>query len=166
MQSGEHSVNENRITANAILSQILYITLATVSPDGLPWNAPVYAAFDEAYHFFWVSAREARHSRNIRATSRVAIVVYDSTVPANTGKAVYIEATAEELTDEQEIAHALQALKSRGWATPPPVQELVESATSPRRVYRAAPQRMWISSDERINGYVVDARTEVDLFST
>jgi uncharacterized protein YhbP (UPF0306 family) len=67
--------------ARAILVQIKYVTLATSSPDGVPWNTPVYAAFDEAYTFFWVAAKYARHSQNIRANHRIAIVVYDSTVP-------------------------------------------------------------------------------------
>src|SRR5437879_8726165 len=92
-------MNENEESASAILAQVPYITLATVGPGGWPWNTPVYAAFDEASHFFWVSAREAQHSQNIRANQRVAIVVYDSTVPPNTGKGVYIQATASELTD-------------------------------------------------------------------
>lgn len=157
-------MNENAERARAILSQVLYITLATSSPDGLPWNTPVYAAFDEAYHFFWVSPYQARHSQNIRTNNRVAIVVYNSTALENTDKGVYIQATAYELTDEQEIAHALAALKRRGWENPPPVQEVLESSISPRRVYKAISERMWISSVESINGYNVDARAEVDLF--
>jgi len=93
-------MNGNEESAKAILSQVLYITLATVGPDGLPWNTPVYAAFDEEYQFFWVSASQVRHSQNIKATHRVAIVVYDSTAPAGTGKGVYIEARADEVTEE------------------------------------------------------------------
>jgi nitroimidazol reductase NimA-like FMN-containing flavoprotein (pyridoxamine 5'-phosphate oxidase superfamily) len=159
-------MNGNEESAKAILSQVVYITLATVSPDGRPWNTPVYAAFDEAYHFFWVSAREAQHSQNIRANHRVAIVVYDSMVPPGTGKGVYIQATASELTDEREIARALLALQRRGWESPPPMLEMVETSLSPRRVYQAIPERMWISSVERTNGYAVDARTEIEIFGT
>jgi Pyridoxamine 5'-phosphate oxidase len=49
-------MNAHEEAAKAILSNVIYITLASVGPDGVPWNSPVYAAFDEAYHFFWVSA--------------------------------------------------------------------------------------------------------------
>src|SRR5947207_10929303 len=79
-------MSENSRLAQAILSQLAYITLSTTTKDGVPWNAPVYAAFDETYTFFWVSAKYARHSQNIRANHRIAIVVYDSTVPPGTGK--------------------------------------------------------------------------------
>ena len=81
-------MSENSRLAQAILSQLTYITLSTATTDGVPWNAPVYAAFDEAYTFFWVSAKYARHSQNIRANQRIAMVVYDSTVPPGTGKGV------------------------------------------------------------------------------
>ena len=47
-------MNETRERVKTILTQIEYVTLATSSPDGDPWNTPVYAAFDEAYTFFWV----------------------------------------------------------------------------------------------------------------
>ena len=95
-------MNENEERARAILAVIQYVTLATSSPDGQLWNTPVWAAFDEAYHFFWVSAKYARHSKNIRANNRIAMVVYDSTVPPATAKGVYMEARAYELTDSRE----------------------------------------------------------------
>jgi nitroimidazol reductase NimA-like FMN-containing flavoprotein (pyridoxamine 5'-phosphate oxidase superfamily) len=152
-------MNENEERARAILAQIEYVTLATSSPDGHPWNAPVWAAFDEAYHFFWVSAKYARHSQNIRANNRIAMVVYDSTVPPREGKkGVYIEARAYELTDEQACSHALACLQSRGWEHPPSV-DMVVGATL-RGVYKAVPEKIWISTEDS-NG--LDGRVEVDV---
>src|SRR5439155_24731059 len=104
-------MSENSRLAQAILSQLAYITLSTATTDGVPWNAPVYAAFDEAYTFFWVSAKYARHSQNIRANQRIAIVVYDSTVPKATGKGVYMEARAYELTYRRECRQAIGCLR-------------------------------------------------------
>src|SRR5947209_14019816 len=152
-------MNGNEESAKAILSQVLYITLATVGPDGLPWNTPVYAAFDEEYQFFWVSASQVRHSQNIKATHRVAIVVYDSTAPAGTGKGVYIEARADEVTEEQEIIHALQALERRGWKKP--LQEVM--GASIHRVYKAVPEHISISTVGSHNGQLFDTRATVDL---
>jgi uncharacterized protein YhbP (UPF0306 family) len=100
-------MSENTRLAQTILSHLPYITLATATTDGIPWNAPVYAAFDETYTFFWVSAKYARHSQNIKANPRIAMVVYDSTVPPGTGTGVFMEARAYELTDEQECREAL-----------------------------------------------------------
>ena len=152
-------MNGNEESAKAILSQVLYITLATVGPDGLPWNTPVYAAFDEEYQFFWVSASQVRHSQNIKATHRVAIVVYDSPAPAGTGKGVYIEARADEVTEEQEIIHALQALERRGWKKP--LQEVM--GASIHRVYKAVPEHISISTVGSHNGQLFDTRATVDL---
>ena len=152
-------MNEDEESAKAILSELLYITLATVGSDGLPWNTPVFAAFDEAYHFFWVSASEVRHSQNIRATHRVAIVVYDSTAPAGEGRGVYIEATADEVNEEQEITHALHALERRGWKKP--LEEVM--GASIHRVYQAIPEQMWISTVGSLGGQRFDTRVAVDL---
>src|SRR2546430_11920523 len=152
-------MNGNEESAKAILSQVLYITLATVGPDGLPWNTPVYAAFDEEYQFFWVSASQVRHSQNIKATHRVAIVVYDSPARAGTGKGVYIEARADEVTEEQEIIHALQALERRGWKKP--LQEVM--GASIHRVYKAVPEHISISTVGSHNGQLFDTRATVDL---
>ena len=151
-------MSENSRLAQAILSQLAYITLSTATKDGVPWNAPVYAAFDEAYTFFWVSAKYARHSQNIRANQRIAIVVYDSTVPPGTGKGVYMEARAYELTDSRECRHAFAYLRRRGWEHPPSV-DMVVGATL-RGVYKAVPENIWISAVDS-NG--LDGRVEVDV---
>ena len=45
-------MSENTKLAQAILSHLPYIMLATATTDEVPWNAPVYAAFDVAYTFF------------------------------------------------------------------------------------------------------------------
>jgi nitroimidazol reductase NimA-like FMN-containing flavoprotein (pyridoxamine 5'-phosphate oxidase superfamily) len=151
-------MNENQESARAILAQIEYVTLATSSPDGHPWNTPVYAAFDKTYTFFWVSAKYARHSQNIRANPHIAAVVYDSTVSPNTGKGVYIEARAYELTDEQECKEALACLRRRGWEYPPSL-DMVIGATL-RGVYKAVPEKIWISADDE---HGIDGRVEVNM---
>jgi len=153
-------MSENTKPVQAILSHLPYITLATATKDGAPWNAPVWAASDEAYHFFWVSTKYARHSQNIRANPRIAMVVYDSTALPNTGKGIYMEARAYELTDEHECREALACLQRRGWERPPSV-DMVVGATL-RGVYKAVPEKIWISADDE-HGF--DGRVEVDMLS-
>ncbi len=109
------------------------------------------------YTFFWVSAKYARHSQNIRANHRIAIVVYDSTVPPGTGKGVSIEARAYELTDSLECRHALACLRRRGWEHPPSV-DMVVGATL-RGVYKAVPEKIWISTEDE---HGLDGRVEVE----
>jgi nitroimidazol reductase NimA-like FMN-containing flavoprotein (pyridoxamine 5'-phosphate oxidase superfamily) len=156
------SMSEHNAIARAILDQIEYITLATVDADGIPWNTPVYAGFDEAYRCYWVSAAHVRHSQNIAATHRAAIVVYDSTAAAGTGKGVYIQARAQEVTDEQGMIHALAVLERRGWKKP--LDEV--RGSSVQRVYQAIPEQMWINSAKSLNGQQFDSRAPLDLLGT
>jgi nitroimidazol reductase NimA-like FMN-containing flavoprotein (pyridoxamine 5'-phosphate oxidase superfamily) len=95
---------ENSVeVAKAIIDDNLYMVLATADEDGNPWASPVYYATDEYRDFFWVSRPEARHSRNIgaRPGRAIAIVIFDSTVPAGTGRGVYMSAVARELGDDE-----------------------------------------------------------------
>jgi Pyridoxamine 5'-phosphate oxidase len=77
-----------------------YITIATVSDSGDPWNSPVACFhFNDDYVFYWASWQENQHSRNIRANNKAFIAVFDST-PSNgqPTEDVYIQAKAYCLT--------------------------------------------------------------------
>jgi len=87
----------------------------------------------------------------------MAIVVYDSTVPPGTGKGVYMEARAYELTDSRECRHAFAYLRRRGWEHPPSV-DMVVGATL-RGVYKAVPEKIWISTEDE---HGLDGRVEVE----
>jgi nitroimidazol reductase NimA-like FMN-containing flavoprotein (pyridoxamine 5'-phosphate oxidase superfamily) len=90
-----------RDAARAIVDDNLYLVLATADADGLPWVSPVYFAHEEYRRFIWVSAPDATHSRNIAVRPTCSIVIFDSRVPVNSGQAVYMSATAEEVTETQ-----------------------------------------------------------------
>lgn len=61
--------------AREIVWAIQYVTLATVTADGRPWNSPVYSAFDADGRFYWTSAADARHSANVRTNGRVFLAI-------------------------------------------------------------------------------------------
>jgi Pyridoxamine 5'-phosphate oxidase len=65
---------------------------------GRPWASPVYFAVAAYREFFWVSDPEVTHSRNLAVRPELGIVIFDSTVPINTGQGVYLSAVAEQLT--------------------------------------------------------------------
>jgi Pyridoxamine 5'-phosphate oxidase len=85
------------LTARAIIDTSLYLVLATADGTGRPWSSPVYFAPDGYAEFFWVSAAEATHSRNIAARPQIGIVIFDSHAPIGTGQGVYISAVAEQV---------------------------------------------------------------------
>jgi len=126
--------------AKKILSRIMYATIATVSKEGKPWNTPLFIALDEKYNFYWGSAHDSQHSKNIRNKKEVFLTVYDSTAPADTGEGVYIEAIAEELEDLDDIQHAHSVLQTR---RPTPYWRLEQFYDdTPLRLYKAEPKKI------------------------
>ena len=99
--------------ARTIIDSNRYMTLATADESGLPWASPVWFAPAGYREFVWVSAPEARHSRNLAARPQVGIVIFDSSVPAGEGQAVYMSAVAEQLTGS-EAEEGLAIFNRRG----------------------------------------------------
>ena len=106
-------VAEREAMARAIVDGNSYLTLGTADADGLPWASPVWYAPASYREFFWVSKPGARHSQNIAVRPEVGIVIFDSTVPISTGKAVYMAARAEEVTGADEIERGMSVFSRR-----------------------------------------------------
>lgn len=143
-----------------ILETIKYATLATITPEGKPWNSPVASIVDEEFNVYWFSDKEGQHSINVRANGEVFIVVYDSTVPWGQGEGVYIQAKAYELNDPDEIRTA-RRIKKGPDADDSPEEFLGDGV---RRVYKAVPQKVWMNDDITADGkFIKDIRVEVPL---
>jgi len=151
----------NEEKAKAIIQKISYITIATVSKDGMPWNAPVFAAYNKDYTFYWGTYRDSQKSKNIRANKNVFLVMYDSTVGPGQGEGVYIKATAVELNDPKEIESAHRLLWNRH-AVPYWKIEQVQG-DAPIRLYKAVPEKVWMNGEGEIDGNYIDTRVEVTL---
>lgn len=150
--------------AKQIIENIVYITIATVTPEGLPWNTPVYSAFDEQYNLYWNSWKENQHSLNIANNPNVFVVIYNSTVAEGTGEGVYIQAKVQMLTEKNEIEAARVLLHKRKNKPSSKLRTPEEFMSEyPRRVYKAVPERMWLNEAGEVNGNYVDKRVEVDL---
>jgi general stress protein 26 len=156
-------MGENSNRAKEIIRNILYITLATTSKEGWPWNSPVYSASDESYTFYWISYKNAQHSKNITENRRVFIVIYNSTVPEGTGVGVYIQAKAYVVTDEEEVQRAVNYLYQRIGGQPPPEKVKELQGDCPRRIYKAVLEKFWINARGEVDGNYIDVREEVVL---
>src|SRR4029450_5787628 len=64
----------------------------------------------------WVSRPGARHSRNIAVRPEIGIVIFDSSVPIGTGKAVYMAALAERVTLAAEVERGMAVFSARSVA--------------------------------------------------
>lgn len=156
--------------AKEIIRKNLYVTLATSLHD-TPWITPVVYAVDGNFTFYWSSAKDTRHSHIIAENPKVSCVIFDSQSQWGEGEAVYIEATATEV-EEDEIAQAVEELFTKRWKqfrpdkTPPVYKTETFSGDAPWRMYKAVPQKVWLLSNQtkrEENGKLIDAKIEVQL---
>jgi uncharacterized protein YhbP (UPF0306 family) len=147
--------------AKEILANIRYVTISSASSKAEPWGTPVLTVFDDQYNCYWTSLNNTQHSKNIQENTRVYITCFDSTVVPGEGGGVYIQAHAMEMTDSTEIAHAAELLYAR---KNKPVREAEEFlGGSLKRMYKAVPQKCWISLDIDVKNDPMRAKKEISL---
>lgn len=150
--------------ARELLAAIAYINLATVSPDGRPWNTPVYAVHDEQLRFYWSSWKEAEHSKNLRTNPAVFFTLYDSTRQRgdNNRRCLYFAGEAVELADAAEIQRGLALLYAEDASEMDAAEFLDEGL---RRIYRAMPHAAWLNdkSERQVTRETVKMRVDVAL---
>jgi general stress protein 26 len=103
MNSEPNTPDERVDLARAIVDEIAFMTLATVDAHGMPWASPVWFAHAGYQEFLWISRPDTRHSQNLAANPQIAIVIFDSRTPIDTGRGVYLEAKAGEVLEDEEI---------------------------------------------------------------
>jgi len=157
-----HMQGELEKRAKEIIEKIIYITVASVTPEGKPWNSPVYSAYDKNnYVFYWVSPRATQHSENITKNPDVFLAIYDSTVPEGTGEGVYVQAKASVVTDLKEMTRAMYLLYTRKKKSLRDVSRFLDMR--PRRIYKAVPEKMWLNTTKKVGDEELDDRTEINL---
>ena len=151
--------------AKKIITDNIYMTIATASPDGNPWISPVFFAYDDVYNLYWVSDRNSRHSNLIRENNKVAIVIFDSSAPEGEGDGVYFEARVVELNNTQEIKKGMLILSARVTQEEFRIKKVGEvSEEGVWRIYKATPQKISkLKKGEYVNEQYVDRRIEIDL---
>ncbi len=129
--------------AQGLLDANRYLTLATADEDGRPWTSPVYFASAAVREFYWVSATDARHSRNLAGRPQVSIVVFDSTVAAYHGRAVYAVGEARELSGDG-LDRGLEVYPGPSHRGGAPLTRDDVTGSSPYRLYRATASDVWV----------------------
>jgi nitroimidazol reductase NimA-like FMN-containing flavoprotein (pyridoxamine 5'-phosphate oxidase superfamily) len=148
--------------AKHLIDDVDHMTIATTDASGNPWVSPVFFVPDpEQYDLYWTSWKEARHSKNIRNNPHVAIVVYETQpVP----DALYITAEAVELTNPDEIAHAMEVMARRRQPDRWVIKGISNvTGDGPWRIYRARPQTVAVRADAETGGLPIVTRQQADL---
>jgi hypothetical protein len=152
-------VNEERdwpTEGREIVDGGLYMVVATADLSGQPWASPVYFAHRDYRDFFWMSQPDATHSVNLRDRREVGIVIFDSSVPINTGKGVYIGGVARELP-AHETGEGIEIFSKRSVGHGG--EEVSTEDVSPpakHRLYQATAEAVYVLDDH-------DHRVEVSL---
>jgi uncharacterized protein YhbP (UPF0306 family) len=148
-------------SAREIIEKIEYFNIASITPEGLPWNTPVFFSYDQDLNFYWLSWKNTQHSANVENNPNVFITIYNSMVPVGSGNGVYMKGIAQELTNPVEIATGLKCHYSRSKHK---MKDIVMFLTSyPRRVYKFVPEKVFFNGQRDIEGNYIDSRTELSL---
>ncbi len=158
-------MNDHIQKAKQIISQNIYMSIATSSLEGKPWISPVFFAYDQQYNLYWVSEKTSRHSTLIKENPQVAIVIFDSRAPEGEGDGVYFEAKVQILEDEMEVKGAMEILGSRVVKDEFRVKKVGEvTANGVWRIYKAVPTDISkLAEGEFIDGQYVDRRVKIKL---
>lgn len=140
----EHMIDEMTAQARAILATNRYAVLGTATSTGEPWVTPVYFVGLGLTTLLWLSRPSSRHSQLIAENHRIAVTVFDSTVPMGGATAFYARATAG-LCPDDDLAIQLEAFSTRSVAAGFPAWRLDQvTGDAALRLYRADVAEAWL----------------------
>ena len=150
--------------AREVIDGNRYLTLGTVEPSGRPRLSPVYYTHDGYRTFYWVSGGATQHSRNLIRHPAVSMVIFDSSAAPGDTRAVYLDAVAREVPDDELPAACATAFRSVGGGARPFAPDELSGA-APLRLYRAeaTSHAVHIRGSDPDYGTGVDARVPVAL---
>lgn len=150
-------------TVKYIIANNDVMTVATANAEGKPWVSPVGYTAGEHFNLYWVSHKDAIHSENIKHRPEVAIVIVGNN-PEGNRDGVYFEATAVEITDENELSSVITLVDGRNKDTKYAIGSLEHvTGQAAWRIYKAVPKNVWKRKDDLSGGQAVTVREMVDL---
>jgi len=147
--------------AVSIIENIEYLTVASICPDGTPWNTPVFTSYDSDLNFYWGSYKENQHSLNILNNGLVFCVLYDSRAKEGTGEGLYLKGYAEQIDELDQIEQGLLSLLKRSSHFGEDTKKYIDDM--PRRIFKFKPKEIWMNDGATKNGEYIDIRTKIDL---
>ena len=131
------------VIARRLLDESKLCAIATVSSRGRAHINTAYFAWGTRYEIVWLSAPDATHSRNVRATGSAAVAVFRSTQTwGGSDRGIQVFGRARELRGRVSLeAERLYAKRFRAY----------EGDLPAFRFYRLATRRMKLF-DERVLG--------------
>jgi len=138
--------SQSRLVAmtRRLLGESTLCAIATVSPGARAHVNTAYFAWSPAFDIVWLSAPEARHSRNIRSNPSAAVAVYRSTQTwGDSDHGIQLFGRARELRGpDARAAERLYAARFKAFA----------SDLDAYRFYRLRPRRVKLFDEHALGG--------------
>jgi hypothetical protein len=148
--------------ARRVIDRNHYMTVGTKGPDGEPRLSPVYYTAARYTDLYWVSSPDAQHSRNLTEHPPVRIVVFDSSVPVGEGEAVYLEAIARAVGDDELETRCPEAFRTTAGARRFAPDELRGAAPLRLYVARVTSCEVHVAGRHPVHGRGIDMRRPAD----
>ena len=141
--------------ARSLLRESKLCAIATVNADGSGHINTAYFAYGSRFEIVWVSAPQARHSRNISERARIAVAVFDSTQTwGRDDRGIQLFGTARALSGR--AAREAERIYVKRFAD---ARDIGESY----RFYRFRPRRVKLFDEAKLGGATwVTARVRAD----
>lgn len=133
-----------------LASQKLMV-LASATKTGKPWVANVYYSFDDTPSFYFLSAKDTRHSLQIEQNPHVAFsVVWHDQDNLGNRKGIQGEGMCEVLTGVKNVWQGLKVMYSRfpDWKKSGVDLEMLKKSLTKSRVYKITPSYIKHWDDE------------------
>ena len=127
-----------------LLDESRLCAISTVSPGARAHINTAYFAWSPAFEIVWLSAPEARHSRNIRANPSAAVAVYRSTQTwGRSDHGIQLFGAARELRGrDSRMAEELYAARFKAF----------DADLDAYRFYRLRPRRIKLFDEHALGG--------------
>lgn len=151
-------------SAQSILDNVIYGTIATTSQDGSPWAAPQFIVYDKDEEaILWCASCKSQHGQNILNNHKAYIVVYDSKVGPGEGAGVYMQTDVDVVVEPQEVARSMAKLIQRHQGVPYWKLDDVQAQGSPLAIFKATVTQAWINEGGEEDGQFVLYRKAIEL---
>lgn len=109
MKKNKYADKQNKILyrIQELISDNLYMTIATSNNKGEPWISNVYFVCDDEFNLYWYSSKKTQHSQLINSNPKIAFCIFNSTAVGDDVDAVYGKANVEEVEDRSNLLQAL-----------------------------------------------------------
>ena len=156
-------MDKNAEKAKRIVLENQYMAVAT-SDGNNPWSSPLYYSVDEFFNFYFVTSYKSRHSKNLRVNPRIALSIYNSTLPPDKVDGVKIEGTANKVSILEFPKAALFYFRKRFGDPKKRKKSILElskySGIGLHRLYKIIPTHVYTLASSHQNA---DKRVEVFL---